>query len=91
MVDRKDLRPRTHRAGLLASIIAVISLAVTVLSDDHNAGFGHTIAYREQMFLFVIASLLLAVQAIPYLVHRVARPIHHEADPATIPKRAASD
>ncbi len=60
-------------AGLLASIIAVAALAVTVLAGNHNAGFGYIVTSREQMFLFVIASLLLVAQTIANLIHRARR------------------
>ena len=74
MANKRALRPRMRLAGLWASIIAVAALAVTVRADNHNAGFGHTVTRGEQMFLLLIASLLLATQAIAYLLHRAKRP-----------------
>jgi hypothetical protein len=73
MVNKADLQLRTQLAGVLASIIAVAAFAVTVLADNHNAGFGHIVTRGEQMFLFVIASLLLVAQALAYLTRRAGR------------------
>ena len=70
MIDKRNPSPSRRPVGLLASIIAATALAVTVLADNHDAGFGHTVTHGEQMFLFVIASLLLVAQAIAYLIHR---------------------
>jgi len=73
MVDSRDLPPRMRRAGLLASIVAVVAVGVTVIADNHDAGFGHTVTHRGQMVLFAIASLLLAAQTIAYVIDRVRR------------------
>jgi hypothetical protein len=53
---------------------------VTVLADSHNAGFGHIVTRGEQTFLLSIASLLLAVQAVAYLVHSAKRPTKQVID-----------
>lgn len=77
MTAKRKPSPRKHLAGLLASIIAVAAPAVTVLADNHDAGFGHTVTHGEQIFLFVIASMLLVAEAITYLTHRPRRATKH--------------
>jgi hypothetical protein len=81
MIDKRDLAPRICRAGLLASIIAVAAQAVTVLADTHNDGFGQTVTREEQMFFFAIAGLLLVVQTIACLIHRVRHTATHPSQP----------
>jgi hypothetical protein len=76
MVNKMRIQLRMRLAGLLASIIAVAALAVTVLAGNHNAGFGHIVTGGEQMFLFVIASLLLVAQTIANSIHRARRTKH---------------
>lgn len=83
MVDKRDLPPRMRLACLFASVLAVVALAVTVLADNHNVGFGHTITRGAQMFLLGIASLLLAAQTIAYLVQYARRPTKHRTDRTT--------
>ncbi len=83
MISKRDLPQRMRLAGLFAIIIALAALAVTILADNHNAGFGHTVTRGEQMSLFVIASVLLAAQTIAYLIHRARRPTKHETDRTT--------
>jgi len=58
MNTQRDLAPRLRLAGLLASVIAVAAMALTILADNQNVGFGQIVTRREQMFLFVIALLL---------------------------------
>ena len=79
MNTKRDLAPRLRLAGLLASVMAVAAMGVTIVADNQNAGFGQIVTRREQMFLFVIALLLLAGQTIAYLVHRASRPTKHAA------------
>jgi len=88
---KKDLAPRMRLAGLLASVIAVAALALTILADNQNAGFGQIVTRREQMFLFVIALLLLAVQTVAYLVHRTRRPTKHGTNRTTAAESGAED
>ena len=83
MNTKSDLAPRLRLAGLLASVIAVAAMAVTILADNQNAGFGQIVTRREQMLLFVIASLLLAAQTIAYLAHRARRPTKHGTNRTT--------
>ena len=88
MIDKRDLPPRMRVAGLCASVIAVAALAVTVLANNYNAGFGHTVTHREQIFLFMIAVLLLLAQTIAYVIHRARR---HRADRTTTATRGAKN
>ena len=60
--------------GVWCSVIAVIALSVTVLSENHDAGFGRSVTRNEQVFLLFIAALLCAVQVIAYLNHRRRTP-----------------
>lgn len=91
MNTKTDLVPRLRLGGLLASVIAVAAMAVTILADNQNAGFGQIVTRREQMFLFVIALLLLAAQMIAYLVHRAIRPTTHGTNRTTTAERGAKD
>jgi len=74
MVNQRELSLRVRLTGLLASVIAVVALGVTVLADNSNVGFGHTVTRGEQLSLLLLAALLLAAQAIAYLIHRASRP-----------------
>ncbi len=91
MNTKRDLAPRLRLAGLVASVIAVAAMAVTILADDLNAGFGQIVTRREQMFLFVIALLLLAGQMIAYLVRRASRPTKHGTNRTPTAARGAKD
>ena len=71
--------------GLWCSVIAVIALSVTVLSENHDAGFGRSVTRNEQVFLLFIAALLCAVQVIAYFIHRRRTP-----KSATDPMRSAA-
>ncbi len=83
MVNQSVLSPRVRLTGLLASVIAVVALGVTVLADNSNVGFGHTITRGEQV------SLLLAAQTIAYLIHGARRSTKHETDGTTTAARGA--
>ena len=74
MAINSGLSPRVGLTGVLASLIAVLALGVTVLADNNNLGFGHTVTRREQALLFVVALLLLAAQIIAYLIQCARRP-----------------
>ena len=73
MLKKSDSPARVRLVGLWASIVAVVAVSVTVLADNHSAGFGRVVPREEQMVLLLIAVLLFAVQAIAYLVHRTKR------------------
>ncbi len=70
MPRKSNVTIRVRLIGLWASIIAVIALAGTVLSNNHDAGFGRSVTAMEQRFLLLVAVLLFAVQVIAYLIHR---------------------
>lgn len=70
MLSKRGLSPRVRLTGLLASLIAVCALAVTVVADNGNVGFGHTATPAERASLLVLAALLLVAQTIGYLIHR---------------------
>ncbi len=89
MVNQSVLSPRVRLTGLLASVIAVVALGVTVLADNSNVGFGHTITRGEQVSLLVLAALLLAAQTIAYLIHGARRSTKHETDGTTTAARGA--
>ena len=74
MSSKRGLSPRIRLTGLLASIVAVCALAVTVVADNSNVGFGHTVTRGEQASLLVLAALLLVAQTVGYLIHRERRP-----------------
>ena len=63
--------------GLWASIVAVVAFSVTVLADNHSAGFGRVVPREEQLLLLMIAALLFAVQAIGFHIHRAKRASTH--------------
>ena len=89
MVNKRDVPVRERLAGLWASIIAVAALTVTLLADNHNAGFGHAVTRGQQTFLLSIASLLLAVQVVAYLIHRAKRPTNGVIDSTASATRSA--
>lgn len=80
MIDKRSPSPRRRLIGAVSSIIAVAALAVTVLADNHDAGFGYTVTHGEQMLLFAVASLLLVAQAIAYLILPARRPTKRGPD-----------
>jgi hypothetical protein len=73
MPKKSDVQARVRLVGLWASIVAVVAMSLTVLADNHSAGFGRIVPREEQMLLLLIAVLLFVVQAIAYLVHRARR------------------
>jgi hypothetical protein len=91
MNTKRDLAPRLRLAGLLASVIAVAAMAVTILADNQNAGFGQIVTRREQVSLFVIALLLLGGQTRAYLVNRARRPTKHGTNRITTAESGAKD
>ena len=91
MNTKRDLAPRLRLAGLLASLIAVAAMAVTILADNQNAGFGQIVTRREQVSLFVIALLLLGGQTMAFLVHRARRPTKHGANRTRTAASSAKD
>lgn len=91
MNTKTDLAPRLRLAGLLASVIAVAAMAVTILADNQNAGFGQIVTRREQVFLFVIALLLLGGQTIAYLVHRARGATKHGTNRTTTVENGVKD
>lgn len=91
MNTKRDVAPRLRLAGLLASVIAVAAMALTILADNQNVGFGQIVTHLEQIFLFVIALLLLAAQTIAYLVHRARRPTTHGTNRTTTAESGAKD
>ena len=74
MVSKRGLSPRIRLTGLLASLVAVCALVVTVVADNGNVGFGHTVTRGERASLLVLAALLLVAQTIGYLIHRARCP-----------------
>lgn len=84
MTKKSTVSIRARLVGLWASVIAVVALSVTVLSGNHNAGFGRSVTRGEQVSLLLIAALLCAVQLIAYLIHR---PRAHQI-PCEPPQRA---
>ena len=73
MSTNRNRGSRTRIAGLLASTSAVAALAVTVLADNHNAGFGHTVTRSEQMVLLGATIGILVCQVAVHLVHASRR------------------
>lgn len=73
MPKKSDVQARVCQVGLCTSLGAVVAVSVTVLADNHSAGFGRVIPREEQMLLLLIVVLLFAVQAFAYLVHRTRR------------------
>jgi hypothetical protein len=73
MPKKSDGPARVRLVGLWASVVAVVAVSVTVLADNHSAGFGRVVPRQEQMVLLLIAVLLFAVQAIAYLISRTKR------------------
>ena len=70
MPKKSDNPDRVRLVGLWASTVGVVAVSVTVLADNHSAGFGRVVPREEQMVLLLIAVLLFAVQAIAYLISR---------------------
>lgn len=74
MPKKPTVSTRVRLIGLWASVIAVVALRVTVLSGNHDAGFGRSVTRDEQVSLLLIAALLCAVQLIAGLIHRSRTP-----------------
>ena len=74
MPKKSSIPTRVRLIGLWASVIAAAALSATILSGNHNAGFGRSVTRDEQVFLVLIAALLCALQVIAYLVHRRRTP-----------------
>lgn len=70
MPKNSDVQARLRLVGLWASIVAVVAVSVTVLGDNHSAGFGLIIPREEQMVLLLIAVSLFVIQVIAYLISR---------------------
>jgi hypothetical protein len=68
MAEKKERSRGVRLAGLSASIIALVALAVMALAENQNAGFGRTITRGQQMFLLLVAALLFGAQTIVYLI-----------------------
>jgi hypothetical protein len=79
----RGISPRVRLTGLLAGAIAVFALGVTVLADNNNLVFGHTVTRREQALLFVVALLLLGSQIMAYLIQSARRPSKRRTEPTT--------
>jgi len=77
-------------AGLSASIIALVALAVVALAGNQNAGSGRTVTRGEQMFLLLVAALLSATQTIAYLIEirRTRQVVEAGATEEQPPRRA---
>jgi hypothetical protein len=88
MPKKSYVQARVRLVGLWASMVAVVAVSVTVLADNHSAGFGRVIPREEQMVLVLIAVLLFATQAICYLIHRTRRALPRAA--ARTPSAAPS-
>lgn len=73
MTIKRGLSSRVRLTGLLASLIAVVAFGVTILANNHGAGFGRVIPREEQMALLLIAALLFVIQAIAYRISRTRR------------------
>ena len=73
MLKKSDSPARVRLVGLWASIVAVVAVSVTVLADNHSAGFGRVIPREEQMILLLIAVLLFVIQVIVYLISHTKR------------------
>lgn len=73
MHRKSDVQARVRLLGLWASIVAVVAVSVTVLTDNHSAGFGRVVPREEQLVLLLIAVLLFVIQLIAYLISRTRR------------------
>ena len=73
MPKKPDVQARVRLVGLWASIVAVVAVSVTVLADNHSAGFGRVIPREEQMVFLLIAVSLFVIQVIAYLISRTKR------------------
>jgi len=73
MPEKADGPARVRLVGLWASIVAVAAVSVTVVADNHRAGFGRVVPREEQMALLLIAVLLFIIQVIAYLISRTRR------------------
>jgi hypothetical protein len=73
MPKKSDGPARVRLVGLWASIVAVVAVSVTVVADNHRAGFGRVIPREEQAVLLLIAVLLFVMQVTTYLISRTRR------------------
>ena len=81
MGDGRNFTGRMRTISLFASTVALLAFAVTMLADNHNAGFGHSVTRGQQIFLLVLAGLLCAVRTSAYFIERRSpdREPHREA------------
>ena len=70
MADRNTATGRIRVVGLVSSVIAVVSLGLTVLAGNRNLGRNETITQPQQIFLLLAAAVLFVVQAALYLMFR---------------------
>lgn len=70
MAKKWNVSTRVRLVGMWASVVAVAALSATLLSGNHNAGFGRSVTRDEQVFLLFVAALLCAAQVIAYIVDR---------------------
>jgi hypothetical protein len=85
MPRKSTASTRVRPIGLWASVIAVVTLSLTVLSGNNDASLGRSVTRDEQVSLLLIAALLCTIQVIAYLTHRLRMP-----KSATDPLRSAA-
>jgi hypothetical protein len=73
MPDQLRLTARVRLVGLIASIVAVLTIGLTVLTGNEDLGGNQTISRSQQVFLLSAAAVLFVVQAALFLIHRRKR------------------
>jgi hypothetical protein len=68
--DKNAVIARVRSIGLVSSVVALMAIALTVLTDNRNLGFGQSVTHSQQLFLLLAAAALCVLQAVIYLVHR---------------------
>ena len=59
-----------RKLGVWCSLAAVVAFGLAVIADNRNLGFGYHLARRDQLWLFAVAIMLCALQAVLYRVAR---------------------
>ncbi len=70
MSDRGVRVSRVRLIGFVASVVAFCAIALTVVADNQNTGFGGRITSAQQLTLLLFAGILVVMQSAAYVLHR---------------------
>ena len=70
MPDRSVRVSKVRLIGFIASVVAFCAIALTVVADNQNTGFGGRITSAQQLTLLMLAGILVVMQSAAYVLHR---------------------